>query len=231
MPDPARLGFDVSFEEAIAFARERGVVLPDDYYDRLQGAARSRAFTISTLESLQQLQLVLDDLNDAIATGKTFAEWQSAVEDLLGAITDAHQEVVFRNAVQTAYSVGHTIRQRETASTRPFLMWDAINDSRTRETHAAMDNFVAPIGDPVWHHWSPPAGFNCRCARISLTEEQARARGFPMPPRPVNPDPGFDYEKADAVAYDGKLRELIDARATYMPTAVRDAVKRIRNKG
>ena len=224
----ARLEFDVTFEDALAFARERGVVLPETFYGELQGAARSRAFTVSTIESLEQMQLILDDLNAAIATGQTFAEWRKSAGDLVDTLTAAHREVVFRTAVQTAYSVGHTIRQREAAASRPFLMWDAINDNRTRETHAAMDNHIAPINDPIWRKWSPPAGFNCRCARISLTEAQARARGFPMAAPGVDPDPGFEYEKADAIAADSRLGQILHERAAQMPAVIREAVARAR---
>lgn len=221
------LGFDVAFDEALAFARDRGVVLPEDFYGRLQGAARARAFTISDIESVDQIEQVLDDMNDALANGQTFRAWQESVGTLLEALSVARQELVFRMAAQTAYGIGHTIRQRENKATRPFLMWDAINDNRTRPTHAEMDGFIAPVDDPTWQHWHVPAGFNCRCARISLTEAQAQARGYPMPPRAVSPDPGFDGpDPADD--WTTQLDDDLARRSTFLPTPVRDALERVK---
>jgi SPP1 gp7 family putative phage head morphogenesis protein len=226
----AALGFDVPFEAAIAWARARRVTLPDVFYSDLQRAARTRAFTVSTLDSLDTIQGVLDSLNRATEAGSTFAEWQALAGDIVETLVDSHQEVVFRNAVQTAYGIGHTVRQRENASTRPFLMWDALNDARTRPAHAEMDGFIAPINDPVWLHWHVPAGFNCRCARISLTTEQAHARGYPMPHRAAQPDRGFDGpDPADS--WDDTLDGLLDARTHLLPKAVRDAVDRTRGGG
>jgi len=58
--------------------------------------------------------------------------------------------------------------------THPYFLYDAVNDSRTRPAHAAMDGFVAKHDDPVWKTWTPPCGYQCRCRRIALTEAQAK---------------------------------------------------------
>lgn len=77
-------------------------------------------------------------------------------------------------------------------------MWDAINDSRTRPAHAAMDGHVAPIDAPIWKKWhSPPCGHNCRCTRISLSEAQARARGYPKEAPNVEPDKGWEGDPTE----------------------------------
>jgi hypothetical protein len=97
-------------------------------------------------------------------------------------------------------------------------MYDAINDSRTRPAHLAMDNYIAPVNDPIWKTWTPPVGFSCRCALVSLTESQARARGYPRPfPDGARPDPGWDYDKLADV--DEGLRRAADAavRSTLGP--------------
>lgn len=214
--------FDIAFDAAIAFARRRGVVLPSIFYADLQDMARAAAFTVSGIEALDELQDVLDSLDDALTHGISFAEWQR--EAVVQVMSPARRELVFRNAVQTAYSVGRTEQQREFAHLRPYLMWDAINDARTRPAHAAMDGFVAPVSDPTWLRWCPPAGHNCRCTRISLTESQARARGYPMPAPVAEPDPGWDYEKADADT--SRLDALLEQRIARAPTPIRDAARR-----
>lgn len=188
----------IPFGEAIRWAKTRKVVLPEIYYGQLQGFARSKAFSIAGLSSMQQLMGVHDSLQQAMQTGATFKEWQAQVRG--GAIElnlPRHRlETIFRTNIQVAYGHGRGEQQHEHAKRRPFLMYDAINDSRTRPAHKALDNFIAPINDPIWKTHTPPLGYSCRCTTISLTEEQARARGYPRPfPEGAKPDPGWDYDK------------------------------------
>ena len=60
-----------------------------------------------------------------------------------------------------------------------------------------MDGHIAPVGDPIWKKWTPPAGHQCRCTRISLTEAQARARGYPNDAPGVEPDAGWAGDPTD----------------------------------
>lgn len=222
MPAPFRLRFDLPFTEAIAQAAARGVTLPEDYYGRLPAEARSQAFTVSGLTALEQIQAVLDSLTQALRAGQTLAEWQKAAPADLGALAQSRQELIFRNAVQTGYNIGRTTQQRENAGRRPFYMWDAINDTRTRPAHAAMDGYIAPIDDPIWQRWSPPAGHQCRCTRITLTEKQALARGYGRQSRPdAQPDAGWGYEKADF--QQSALDRLVSDRLLLLPLILRMA--------
>lgn len=193
------LDFDVPFEEAIAWAAARVVLLPESYYSEIPAAARGKAFTVSGLAALDLIQEVIDSLKEALETGETFQEWQKIAisrPELLE-LPPGRLETIFRTGIQTHYGIGRTQQQRLNKGRRPYLMWDAINDTRVRPAHLAMDGYIAPIDDPIWLKWSPPAGFNCRCTRIALTEKQAKARGYPMDQPDEEPDAGFDYEAAD----------------------------------
>ena len=189
--------FDVPFEEAIAWARERKAVLPDVFYGARLQAVRARSFAIAGLAALDQVQQVADSLAEATAAGKTFRDWQRTLPPDVFGLGRARRELIFRNAVQTHYGIGRTIQQRENAAARGFLMWDAINDSRTRPAHRAMDGHIAPIDDPIWRRWSVPAGHRCRCSRVSLTEAQARARGYPKLAPDVEPDAGWEGDPTE----------------------------------
>lgn len=229
MPKPFALSLKLPFAEAIAQAAGRGVTLPADYYGRLPAEARSQAFTVFGLTSLEQIKSVLDSLVAALQDGQTFSQWKDALGPALGGLSDNRKELIFRNAVQTGYNIGRTTQQRENKARRPFYMWDAINDTRTRPEHAAMDGYIAPIDDAIWTRWSPPAGHNCRCTRISLTEAQAKARGYGRQARPnADPDPGWDYEKADGQG--DALKALLATRAAAMPAAVQAAVTNLMAK-
>ena len=213
-PRLPRDDFDVPFEEALRWARERKAVLPEEFYGARLQAVRARSFSIAGLSALDQLQQVADSLAEATAAGQTMREWQRTLPSEVFSLGRARRELIFRNAVQTHYGIGRTIQQRENATARPFLMWDAINDSRTRPAHAAMDGHIAPIDDAIWKTWTPPAGHNCRCTRISLTEAQARARGYPKAAPQVQPDKGWEGDPTDDDAAGRILADRI-ARAPY----------------
>jgi SPP1 gp7 family putative phage head morphogenesis protein len=232
--EPPRLpgdDFDVPFAEAIAWARERKAVLPAEFYGARLQAVRARSFAVTGLATLDQVQQVADAAAQATASGQTFRDWQRAVLAAdqggeLFALGKARRELVFRNAVQTNYGIGRTIQQRENAAARGYLMWDAINDSRTRPTHAAMDGHIAPIDDPIWQRWSPPAGHRCRCTRIALTEAQARARGYPKAEPGVEPDAGWSGDPTEG---NDDLVRIIQARQAACLTTF--APKKVRARG
>ena len=175
MTDALRPLVPVPFREAIAWAKARKVVLPEVYYGELQGLARSMAFSIAGLAKLDQLQAVLDSLVANLESGESFGKWQKRVRD--GEIPldlPPHRlETIFRTNIQGHYGRGRCEQQKRTTDSHPWYLYDAVNDSRTRPSHAAMDGFMARHDDPVWAKWTPPSGYNCRCRRIALTEAQA----------------------------------------------------------
>ena len=199
-PEPFQISIAVPFDEAIAVAKARGVVLPEVFYGHLPAAARSRAFTVSGLAALDQVQGVMDSLAAATESGQTFRDWKKRVlEDVpaVAALPRDRLDNIFRTAIQTHYNVGRWEQLEGNRARRPYLMYDAINDGRTRPAHRAMDGHIAPIDDPIWDRWYPPNGFRCRCAVLSLTEAQAKARGYGTKPTPaVDPDDGWDYHPA-----------------------------------
>ena len=214
-----RLNIRQEFHEATAAARRRGVLLPDDFYGRIPIAARSRAFTVSGLASVEQIGQVLDDMREVLSDGKTFAQWRKAALERpeLAALPKGRLETIYRNAVQTAYNAGHWEQAQAAKARRPYLMYDAIDDNRTRPSHQALDGFIAPIDDPCWQSIMPPNGHNCRCSAITLTQAQAEARGWTgaTPPLPAQPDNGWAHNPAGKEG-DAELRLMLQRRQEQM---------------
>lgn len=193
MPDPVSLPLTLPFDEAIAAAVARKVMLPEDYYGQAAEGARRAATTVSGLTGLDQIQAVIDSLTEAMRNGESLKEWQGAAIEREWGLSKGRLSTIFRTNVQTAYTSGHWRSFEANRKRRPYLMWSAINDSRVRPAHLAMDGHIAPIDDPIWRVWHPPAGYNCRCSQISLTETQARDRGYGKQSVPnARPDPGFE---------------------------------------
>lgn len=195
MAAPLRIG-PVPFVEAIRAARDRGVVLPEVYYGELQGIARATSFSVAGLASLDQLQGVLDSLVQALGQGETLESWKRRAPVAL----PAHRlENIFRTNVQGAYARGRCEHIARHKDRRPYLLYSAVNDSRTRPAHAAMHGTLLPADHYWWKLHTPPNGYQCRCTVISLTEAQAQARGgVKYPPAGTDPDPGWDYSPCEA---------------------------------
>ena len=94
-----------TFDEAIAWAKARGVVVPDDFTIPVAADARGRAFTVSYLTSLAQIQAAMDSLTESLAQGETFEQWKARAGETVGADGRA-LETVFRNFHQNAYNAG-----------------------------------------------------------------------------------------------------------------------------
>ena len=184
------------FQEAIAYVRAKRVVLPKEFYGSLQKEARSQAFSIAGVSSRRQLQGVLDALDKSLSEGMTFKEWKESVAVESLGLPEYRLNNIYRTNIQCAYNRGHWLQQVAHKDQRPYLMYDAVNDSRTRPSHAALDNIIKPIDDPFWDVYYPPNGYKCRCVSIALTEKQARTRGGVADDDYENwpqPDDGWDY--------------------------------------
>lgn len=187
---------NVPFAEAINYARKRNIVLPDVYYGKLIAQQRSQAVSVAGLSSIEQIKFVVDQLDKVLKQGKTFKDFQDAVKaNTLGIDLPKHRlDNIFRTNIQSAYNRGRWEQQAKVAATRPFLMYDAINDGRTRPAHHAMDNVILPRDHDWWKSHYPPNGYRCRCTVISLTEAQAKKRGGVSDiPKDGVPDKGWDY--------------------------------------
>lgn len=193
------ISFQQPFLDAVRAAEARRAVLPNEYYGKVPDAAHSVAWTMSGGAGLAQILEALRSLNEANKAGKTFAEWQADAGAKSWGLPPGRLETIFRTHAQTAYSAGHWRQFQDNAETRGYLMYSAINDNRTRPAHRAMSGYIAPVDDPIWKKWTPPCGYNCRCSQISLTAEQARARGVETQDKPsFEPDPGFGARPDDA---------------------------------
>ncbi len=181
----------VSFVEALKIAAQQQVVLPDEYYGERIGLTRAVARTVSDLAGIDQIQHVFDQLDAVMKAGGTFADFKKSVQVDL---PEYRKELVFRNNIQTAYVAGRWQQVQRNKKSRPYLRYIAINDGRTRPSHARMHNHIAPVDDPWWRTHHPLNGHGCRCSTQSLTEAEARRRGIPtQPPANAEPDAQWDY--------------------------------------
>lgn len=224
-----KIPFDRQPDEQAAIARAANVKLPEDFY-ALPAAKRATAFTVSGLARLDQVQAVADALATMQATGGTFHDFKKWAAGQDWSLPKHRMETIYRNAVQTSYMAGHWRAFSEQAETFPYLMYDAINDSRTRPSHLALDGVIRPVGDPFWKTRTPPLGHRCRCTLRALLPSEARERGgvTQNPPIEGQPDKGWG---SDPREWDDVLKRLGEEKVVKAPEAVRRVWEEIAKPG
>ena len=212
------------YKEAERFWKDK-IQLPPGKYAMLADEAKLRAFAVSGIAKQAELETVFNSLQKAITDGTTFAEFQKecgAIFEKRGWTGDRAWRVdnIFRTNIQTAYMTGRFKQMKAAAALRPYWQYSAVDDKRTRPTHAALHGLVYPADHPFWDTWYPPNGFRCRCNMKSLSARQVEKRGLEvqskditgtlvepidpatgnkMPARLLMPDPGFKYNPGKAV--------------------------------
>lgn len=210
--------FDLPFDDAVAFFRDKGIEMSPDSWRDVWRDANGRAFTVARVAQMDVLADLKTAVDAALSQGMSLGEFKRGVRPMLERkgwmtpkgelptvtlpdgtvrkrLTPWRLENIYRTNLQTAYSVGRWKQQEETAWAFPYLQYMAILDSRTRPAHAAMHGKVYHRDHPVWDRWYPPNGFACRCYVKRLTENQVKARGLKVQKKgvDVNPDEGWDY--------------------------------------
>jgi hypothetical protein len=217
---------DVHFpiiEEAVKNLSERNVLTRPEY-DRMDAAARAKAFTVANAEATETLAKIRDALAENVAEG---ADYEAFREKVLSDVepntflSEGHMENVWRTNVQTGFSDGQMVVLNHPfiRDGFPYATYNSIHDDRRRPEHGEMEKLgiqgtnVYRIDDPVFQLFRPPWGYNERCNWSPMTVLHAAERGIaeakqwlasgiePSPPAFVRmpdfrPPPGFDRSLA-----------------------------------
>jgi SPP1 gp7 family putative phage head morphogenesis protein len=183
--------FGMESKEAIAYFQSKGLKTSFVWEEMLH-EEHSRNFTVAKMLDLAMLADVKKAVDEAIANGTTLETFRDQLEPMLqekgwwgrqpmadpttGEIKDVQLgsprrlKTIFETNLKTAYSRGHWQQIQQTAEQAPYLLYDAVDDDRTREEHLAWDGIVLRWDDPWWKTHYPPNGWNCRCVVIQLDQ-------------------------------------------------------------
>ncbi len=236
-------------QEAADFWADKAKVSPSQFR-KLTAEAKVKAFAVAGIARGAELDSMFNALQKAIDKGVSFKKFK----DEVAAIAERRGwtgprarrlDTIFRTNIQTAYNVGRYRQMLDTVATRPYWQYSAVNDSRTRPTHAAMDGKIFPHDHPFWDKWYPPNGFRCRCGVVSLSEDDVRDEGLKvetqdptgrliepvdpttgarMPARQLMPDPGFKHHPGKS--YWGPVGEALQDNLEKWPAPIGIAVVR-----
>ena len=199
----------VTFLEALQYAHSRKIVLPDEFYS-MDLKTRQMATTVSFLSSLEQVETVIKSLNKTLANGGRFNDFQKLIAESEIILPKHYLDNVFRTNIQSAYGHGRWQQQNRNKDKRPYLMYSAINDSRVRPAHLALNRIVLPIDHPFWLTHYPPIAFRCRCSCIALTEAQAMKYG--ITPDDKLPEVAEELDWSSHPLQFGDLEALVDKK-------------------
>lgn len=187
--------FDLPPREALSFFRGKGLRVGFAWQD-VWAAEHDVAFTVAKMADVDLLADVRAAVDEALANGETLqtfskkltpmlqkAGWWGIQEQIdpadgqpqlvqLG--SPRRIETIFRTNLQTAYAAGDWEQIQQNVASMPYLMYDAVDDNRTREAHRAWDGLVLRADDPFWNTHRPPNGWNCRCSVIQVGDRQLK---------------------------------------------------------
>lgn len=198
------------YEDALRWFRSRTALTPSEF-EKLDLAARRKAFSIAGVTQLGMVQSVFDDIERSIAAGESYDQFRKRVRLKLlrawGKSKPYRIEAIFRTEIQKSYQAGRwkQLRTQAVRNLRPFWIFDAILDSRTSAVCRAHDGTIRHLDDPYWFENYPPLHVNCRSGVRSLRRSDVAKRGGPSLQLPnVPPQSGF----GDAPTEEGEERPM-----------------------
>ena len=207
------MSFDVPPKEAIDYFSRKRIVTKKEF-DKLSNEAKAGAFYVSGVYKKDVLTAFHKEITNALESGQSQKQTIKNFKNILdGAghreLGDFHLETVFRSNMNLSYQTARRKQMEETADLLPFWEYSAVNDSRTRPTHRALDGLIYPANHEFWDTHYPPWGFNCRCTVIATLDYPADYN-HAQP----NPDTTIVYDGDGLPAKAEYLNQVVDLKAT-----------------
>ncbi|MBF0531036.1 MAG: minor capsid protein, partial [Deltaproteobacteria bacterium] len=216
--------FDSPFSDAVKYAQLKGFALSPDSWRDLWQKSHAHAFTVARVTAMDVVRDIKGYVDQALAQGTTLRQFQKDLKPRLQeagwwaepgekpAITLPDGEVrkrltmsrlgtIYDTNINVATAVGRWKQFQDTATTRPYVEYDGVDDGRTRPAHRALHSKVFRLDDPGLAMIAPPNGFRCRCFLSSLTDREVQARGLKVEDASKYagaPDEGWDYNPGAA---------------------------------
>ncbi len=187
-------------EDAIEYFRRKGFQVGFAWQDVWQ-EQHAAAFTVAKAMTLDLLEDIRGVVDEAIADGIAFEDFQAKLEPILRArgwwgrqmmldpLTGEKREVqlgsvrrlqiIYDTNLRMAYSAGSWQQVQRTKKLLPYLRY-VDPDARPRPEHLDWSDAptILPADDPWWSSHYPPNGWNCKCYADSLSESDLARYGL-----------------------------------------------------
>jgi SPP1 gp7 family putative phage head morphogenesis protein len=186
--------FGLPPEKAVEYFRSKGYTIGWDWRETLH-EAHAKAFTVAKVMQVDVLQDIRGAVDRAIAEGRTLEQfkkeliptlqrkgwWGEVVNEQTGEtayVGSRRLNTIYQTNLQTAYMTGRYRSMMENTANRPYWMYVAVMDGRTRPAHRQLNGQVFRFDDQIWSYIYPPNGFRCRCRVRAISAAQVEAMGI-----------------------------------------------------
>jgi len=242
-------------DKAIEAFRRRGFDLRDiGDWEQVAAREHAKSFTVAQSMYADVLSDIFAAMDKAQAEGIPFSEFKAQLEPLLvkkgwwgkKTIIDqktgemrrvqlgsAHRlRTIMRTNLRVSHAAGRAHRIAQHSKRKPWLEYQAVLDSRTRDAHRNWDGVVLRHDDPWWETHMPPNGWGCRCgvalrSKADLKRRKLKPGKAPSIRKrpyknkrtgevkqvPEGIDPGWDHDPGREgllAGTDAKLRDSVD---------------------
>lgn len=132
---------------------------PDNYKLAMFHANIFRFSAASTWQDVMNINKMREEAS-------SYDEFERMVKSYTNVKTN-HLRAEWNRSEATAQNAANWLRQVEQKNDYD-LRYLTVGDSRVRQEHQSLDNFTAPVEDPVWDRIYPPNAWNCRCEVIQI---------------------------------------------------------------
>lgn len=228
--------FRLPFVEAIEYFRQKINVPVDSYYEMEEGY-HDWAFSIAHMTRADWLEAARFLIDQAITEGNSLEKFTRQWNRLVGRqgwTTEGDRDrriyTIFDTNIRSAYGAGRAkqMLDPEVVSRRPLILWRWRDSPNPRLNHQALHNKAIPATSDFWKRCSFPAGWGCRCAGFSITEEYAQRNNIEILQTPPNPEtiaePGFRTPLAGLTESD--RQQIIQSSLDRLPPDTRALVEK-----
>lgn len=166
-------------DDALAFLESKGVVTAEQF-TKMAEADRRTVFHAPGIDTTKQLKNIQTKLIKSFEAGDDLPTFRKSIEGET-AQTRAQTETMFRTETKRGYVAGldKSLSSPFVRDEFPAVMFSATHDQRVRDRHWDLDGKVCLRTDPEYKVFLAAVNdYNCRCALIPLSLEDAQARGL-----------------------------------------------------
>lgn len=150
-------------------------------YCALNPADRPAAFTVAGIRRIDLIEALQRELITCLLDGAVFRDFyiRSLIhfaEARVAPISRRRLSNLYLTTMLSSYSAGRAANIWNARRALPWWEYRTVGDSRVRQSHQALDRFVARWDDPVWLKVFPLNGPCCRCSVHALLESEAIRR-------------------------------------------------------
>jgi SPP1 gp7 family putative phage head morphogenesis protein len=187
--------FKVISPEAVDYIKSKLRLGTRAWTDIWQGM-HARAFVVAGAMADELVADFHEAVTEAIAEGRSLKWFREQFDKIVAKHGWSYKgsrgwrsKVIYQTNLRMAHAAGRWAQIQEVKRVRPWLVYVAVMDQRTRPQHRHWHDTVLAVDDPWWQTHFPPNGWNCRCKAQAMSDRDLKRYGVKPsaepPPSPL----------------------------------------------